>query len=240
MHLKAALQQAPVLKLPDYTKRFLVTTDASGFCCGAVQSQKHAGEDHPFSFVLHHVKGSTNAVADALSLVAKPAFEDTPVETASIAVLPPLRTSEIKLHGCTEACVDIASGLRQPGNDILALAELFLRDLDLLCDGSHFSGGGSSVARPIGVPQAVTRLKASQLMIVTVQVDAATKLLFLRGYRRDPLYRDMIKPSAPKTQNFVNVGTLQKENGMIYRVEAGNRVLRLCVPPEDDVYSRSS
>ncbi|GMF43853.1 unnamed protein product [Phytophthora fragariaefolia] len=169
MHLKAALQQAPVLKLPDYTKRFLVTTDASGFCCGAVLSQKHAGEDHPvafiskkfsrheinwpthekelfaielalrkwrhylhgrvfdvftdnsackwflshpnvsgklarclaffgqFSLVLHHVKGSTNAVADALSRVAKPAFEDTPVETSSISVLPPSQTSEIKL-----------------------------------------------------------------------------------------------------------------------------------------------
>ncbi|KAE9333688.1 hypothetical protein PR003_g13902 [Phytophthora rubi] len=185
-----------------------------------------------FSFVLHHVKDSTNDVADALSRVAKPAVEDTPVKTASIAVLPPLQTSEIKLHGCTEACVDIASGIRQPGNEILALGELSLRDLDLLCGGSHFSGEGGSVARPIEVPQAVTRLKASQLTIVTVQVDAATKLLILRGYRRDPLYRGLIKHSAPKTQNIANLGTLQKENGMLYRAEAGNRVLRLCVPAE--------
>ncbi|GMF24400.1 unnamed protein product [Phytophthora fragariaefolia] len=289
-------------KLPDYTKRFLLTTDTSGFCCGAVLSQNHAGEDHPvafiskkfsrreinwpthekglfainlalgkwrhylhgrlfdvftdnsackwflshpnssgilarwlnfflqFSFVLHHVKGSTNAVADALSRVAKTAFEDTPVETASISVLLPSQTSEIKLHGCAEACLGTASGLRQLGNTILALGELSLRDLDLLCGGSHFSGGGSSVAGPIGVPQAVARLKASQLTIVTVQID--TKLLFLCGYRRDPLYRELIKHSAPKTQNIANLGMLQKENGMIYRADAGKRVQRLCVPAD--------
>ena len=37
--LKVALQQAPVLQLPDYTQPFRVTTDASGYCCGAVLSK---------------------------------------------------------------------------------------------------------------------------------------------------------------------------------------------------------
>ncbi|KAF0775321.1 hypothetical protein AaE_000979 [Aphanomyces astaci] len=38
--IKAALQQAPVLQLPDFDKPFMITTDASGYCCGAVLSQR--------------------------------------------------------------------------------------------------------------------------------------------------------------------------------------------------------
>ena len=50
--LKVALQQAPVLQLPDYTKPFRVTTDASGYCCGAVLSQDGVeGDDLPIAFL---------------------------------------------------------------------------------------------------------------------------------------------------------------------------------------------
>ncbi|KAJ8556930.1 hypothetical protein ON010_g9037 [Phytophthora cinnamomi] len=34
--IKSSLQQAPVLKLPDHEKRFIVTTDAPGYCVGGV------------------------------------------------------------------------------------------------------------------------------------------------------------------------------------------------------------
>ncbi|GMF50118.1 unnamed protein product [Phytophthora fragariaefolia] len=51
LRLKAALQQSPVLDIPDYSKRFVVTTGASGFCCGAVLSQEHGGVDHPVAFL---------------------------------------------------------------------------------------------------------------------------------------------------------------------------------------------
>ncbi|KAF0756664.1 hypothetical protein AaE_004539 [Aphanomyces astaci] len=50
--IKFALQQAPVLQLPDYDKPFVVTTDASGFCCGAVISQLDGdGNDRPVAFM---------------------------------------------------------------------------------------------------------------------------------------------------------------------------------------------
>ncbi|KAF1314711.1 Retroelement pol polyprotein, partial [Globisporangium splendens] len=48
--LKEALQQAPVLKLPDYDREFIVTTDASGHCIGGVLSQKYGSADHPIAF----------------------------------------------------------------------------------------------------------------------------------------------------------------------------------------------
>ncbi|KAF0706226.1 hypothetical protein As57867_006768, partial [Aphanomyces stellatus] len=47
-----ALQQAPVLQLPDYHKPFVVTTDASGYCCGTVISQLDAnGNDRTIAFL---------------------------------------------------------------------------------------------------------------------------------------------------------------------------------------------
>ena len=39
LQLKVALQQAPVLHLPDLASQCIVTTDASGSCMGGVLSQ---------------------------------------------------------------------------------------------------------------------------------------------------------------------------------------------------------
>lgn len=50
--IKVALQQAPVLQLPDWDRSFVVATDASGFCCGAVLAQKDAnGDERPVAFL---------------------------------------------------------------------------------------------------------------------------------------------------------------------------------------------
>ncbi|GMF43883.1 unnamed protein product [Phytophthora fragariaefolia] len=48
--IKLALQQAPVLRLPDFDKPFIVTTDASHTCVGGVLSQIHEGADLPVAF----------------------------------------------------------------------------------------------------------------------------------------------------------------------------------------------
>ena len=50
-HLKAACLQAPILSFPDFTKPFLLETDASGRGLGAVLSQKQAdGRYHPIAY----------------------------------------------------------------------------------------------------------------------------------------------------------------------------------------------
>ena len=50
-HLKEACLQAPILSFPDFTKPFLLETDASGRGLGAVLSQKQAdGRYHPIAY----------------------------------------------------------------------------------------------------------------------------------------------------------------------------------------------
>lgn len=48
--LKEALTTPPVLIFPDYSKEFIVTTDASNFALGAVLSQGVPGHDRPISY----------------------------------------------------------------------------------------------------------------------------------------------------------------------------------------------
>ena len=53
-HLKAACLQAPILSFPDFTKPFLLETDASRRGLGAVLSQKQAdGRYHPIAYASH-------------------------------------------------------------------------------------------------------------------------------------------------------------------------------------------
>ena len=50
-HLKAACLQAPILSFPDFSKPFLLETDASGKGIGAVRSQKQSdGRYHPIAY----------------------------------------------------------------------------------------------------------------------------------------------------------------------------------------------
>ena len=49
-YLKNSLISPPILKYPDFTKQFCVTTDASKFACGAVLSQEYNGIQLPVSY----------------------------------------------------------------------------------------------------------------------------------------------------------------------------------------------
>lgn len=49
-HLRNALCNEPILQYPDYTKTFLLTTDASGIAVGGILSQGPANKDLPIAY----------------------------------------------------------------------------------------------------------------------------------------------------------------------------------------------
>lgn len=59
--LKNSLMTPRILQYPDFTKTFIVMTDASDFACGAVLSQLHDQDDLPISFASRaFTKGERN------------------------------------------------------------------------------------------------------------------------------------------------------------------------------------
>uniref|UniRef100_A0A2H8THY5 RNA-directed DNA polymerase n=1 Tax=Melanaphis sacchari TaxID=742174 RepID=A0A2H8THY5_9HEMI len=58
--LKAALCSKPILKYPDFTKPFILTTDASNKALGAILSQGEIGQDLPISYASRTLNKSEN------------------------------------------------------------------------------------------------------------------------------------------------------------------------------------
>jgi len=50
LFLKSALTFALILKYPDFTKRFVVDTDASNMAVGCFLSQVHDGKEQPVAY----------------------------------------------------------------------------------------------------------------------------------------------------------------------------------------------
>ena len=49
--LKKTLCSPPVLEYPDFSKKFILTTDASDYALGVVLSQCKLGEEHPIAYM---------------------------------------------------------------------------------------------------------------------------------------------------------------------------------------------
>src|SRR6185369_9643865 len=56
--LKRAMSTAPVLKLPDHSKPWLLFTDASGYGIGGALCQDHGQGPQPVVFISHKLSGS--------------------------------------------------------------------------------------------------------------------------------------------------------------------------------------
>jgi len=69
--LKSCLLSPPVLAYPDFSKPFIITTDASKYSCGAVLSQMINGEDRPIAFASKPFsKGESNKIVMEQELLA--------------------------------------------------------------------------------------------------------------------------------------------------------------------------
>lgn len=69
--LKKALISPTLLAYPDFSKPFILTTDASKFACGAVLSQEVDGVDRPVAFASKpFTKGEVNKITKEQELIA--------------------------------------------------------------------------------------------------------------------------------------------------------------------------
>ncbi|XP_076908279.1 uncharacterized protein LOC143565074 [Bidens hawaiensis] len=112
--LKAALVSAPVLALPDFSKPFVVETDASSKGLGAVLMQ----HNHPIAFISKALSTKQQALSAKYELVANP------------GLLQPL---PVPTHVFTDVSMDFISGLpKVQGKDTVLVV------IDRLTKYAHF------------------------------------------------------------------------------------------------------
>lgn len=56
--LKAALVAEPVLRFPDFNRRFILSTDASARALGAILANRYDDGDHPVAYASYQLKGA--------------------------------------------------------------------------------------------------------------------------------------------------------------------------------------
>ena len=55
--LKEAICNPPILQYPDFSKPFIITTDASGYAIGVILSQGEISKDLPISYASRVLRG---------------------------------------------------------------------------------------------------------------------------------------------------------------------------------------
>jgi hypothetical protein len=118
--IKLALQQSPVLALPNYDVPFVITTDASGIACGAVLSQLDAdGNDRPVAFMSKRLSDTESrwpAYEQELFVIYLAMSKWRPyVHGQHFDVYTDNSTAQVFLgHGRPHAQADALDGLLQP------------------------------------------------------------------------------------------------------------------------------
>ncbi|KAF1317106.1 polyprotein, partial [Globisporangium splendens] len=163
-----------------------------------------------FDFVLHHVKGSTNVVADALS---RPGLEEDKPSDESIKVSTP------EVHACDDAC-----HIRSQSISRLVVSAAFLRHLpDSDCSVFLSAVDFRGERRAVAVRQEQVHTVDTQW--ASVHLSEATKKSFHAGYARDPSFAEVWQ-SREGNEKF------EKRNGLLF-LRTKHPVLRLCVPNSD-------
>ncbi|KAF1330411.1 polyprotein, partial [Globisporangium splendens] len=160
-----------------------------------------------FDFVLHHVKGSTNVVADALS-------RPGPEEVKQSDELPVVSTPEV--HACDDACHARSQSISRHVVSAAFLRHLPDSDCSVFLSAVDFRGKRRAVA----VRQEQVHTVDTQW--ASVHLSEATKKAFQAGYSRDPSFAEVWQ-SREGNEKF------EKRNGLLF-LRTKHPVLRLCVP----------
>ncbi|KAF1317232.1 Integral membrane ankyrin-repeat protein, partial [Globisporangium splendens] len=160
-----------------------------------------------FDFVLRHVKGSTNVVADALS-------RPGPEEVKSSNESPEVSTPEV--HACDDACRARSQSISRRVVSAAYLRHLPDSDCSAFLSAVDFRGERRAVA----VRQEQVHTVDAQW--ASVHLSEATKKAFQAGYSRDPSF-------AKVWQSREGNNKFEKRNGLLF-LRTKHPVLRLCVP----------
>ncbi|KAF1333225.1 polyprotein, partial [Globisporangium splendens] len=163
-----------------------------------------------FDFVLHHMKGSTNVVADALS-------RPGPEEVKQCDKLPVVSTPEV--HACDDACHARSQSISRHVVSAAFLRHLPDSDCSVFLSAVDFRGERRAVA----VRQEQVHTVDTQW--ASVHLSEATKKAFQTGYSRDPSFAEVWQ-SREGNEKF------EKRNGLLF-LRTKHPVLRLCVPNSD-------
>ena len=203
--LKKKLTEAPVLKIPDQDRGYIVTTDASDFAIGAVLSQSYEDGEHPIAF-------ESRKMNDAE--VKYPVHE-----REFLAVIHALRKWRHYLEGQRFIIVTDHYSLKyfdtQP-----SLSKRQARWLDFLAefdyDIIHKPGKSNLVADALSRQ---SQLKCTVISELEVEPSCTERLK--SDYMKDPEYKRILKYPTEYSQ-------YKLVNGKIYLAMDG--LFRLCIP----------
>uniref|UniRef100_H3GL48 Reverse transcriptase n=1 Tax=Phytophthora ramorum TaxID=164328 RepID=H3GL48_PHYRM len=232
--IKLTLQHPPVLRLPDFDRPFIVTTDAGHACTGGVLSQLHDGSDIPVAFfskklgphelnwpfTLHHRPGAMNVIADALSRPPGPSSslgegqDDNESKPVTVSLCAACRSSP--------TCTDIRQAASRRTKTTEKIRSIPTRDQDVIL----------AVKKPVAelhdVGTAQLRMRvhafstAGSTVISSLQLDTQTKKAFQKAYDRDPEFKHLWKYGRTSEEYEV-------VHGLVY-LKSNDNLRRLCVP----------
>ncbi|KAF1319591.1 polyprotein, partial [Globisporangium splendens] len=165
-----------------------------------------------FEFVLHHVRGTSNVVADGLSRPPQESGNECANEEIDIPDV------KYKVHNCDDECITHALATNQHRVGSAAARHMPVDVSSLLLDDVHLLGE----CRLIGVQQ--EQVHSVDIHSVRVHLSPEVKKKFQSGYAKDPAFEKVWKSLTPDS-------TFVKFNGLLF-LKTSNSVFRLCVPSD--------